>query len=224
MKYNKQLESDSANYHAFCYAVELAVKTQGENVEDSKIYEYPELLDAIINDTKAMGFDMSSEPKTGSILRALAASKPNGKFLEIGTGTGLSAAWILSGMDERSILTSVDNDLEAQNIAKKYLGHDNRIKFECQDGGSWLKENQSQEYDFIFADAWPGKFSDLDLALETLSVGGIYIIDDLLPQENWPEGHAPKIPRLMQDLEGRKNLVSTRMNWASGLMLVVKLC
>ena len=74
-------------------------------MEDHCIYEYPATLDLIINDTQKMGFDMASEPKTGSLLRALAASKPNGKFLELGTGTGLSAAWILSGMDKKSTLT-----------------------------------------------------------------------------------------------------------------------
>jgi len=26
-----------------------------------------------------------------------------------------------------------------------------------------------------------------------LSIGGIYIIDDLLPQDNWPEGHEEKL-------------------------------
>ena len=56
-------------------------------MEDHCIYEYPATLDLIINDTQKMGFDMASEPKTGSLLRALAASKPNGKFLELGTGT-----------------------------------------------------------------------------------------------------------------------------------------
>ena len=112
-------------------------------MEDHCIYEYPATLDLIINDTQKMGFDMASEPKTGSLLRALAASKPNGKFLELGTGTGLSAAWILSGMDKKSTFTSVDNDPEAQSIALKYLGHDPRIKFVCEDGGTWLEKNES---------------------------------------------------------------------------------
>ena len=193
-------------------------------MEDHCIYEYPATLDLIVNDTQKMGFDMASEPKTGSLLRALAASKPNGKFLELGTGTGLSAAWILSGMDKKSTLTSVDNDPEAQSIALKYLGHDPRIKFVCEDGGTWLEKNENQHYDFIFADAWPGKFSHLELLLNMLSIGGIYIIDDLLPQDNWPEGHAPRVLALMQEIESNPNLTSSRMAWASGLMLVTKIC
>ena len=31
--------------------------------------------------------------------------------------------------------------------------------------------------------------------------------DDLLPQPNWPEGHAPKIPALIENLETRSGFV-----------------
>ena len=49
--------------------------------------------------TQTAGFTMASDVLTCSLLRTLAASKPAGRFLELGTGTGLSTAWILDGMD-----------------------------------------------------------------------------------------------------------------------------
>jgi predicted O-methyltransferase YrrM len=36
----------------------------------------------------------------------------------------------------------------------------------------------------IFADAWPGKYSDLEKALKLVKPGGFYIIDDMLTQPN----------------------------------------
>ena len=42
--------------------------------------------------TGAARFGMPSEPRTGALLRALAATKPSGRLLEIGTGTGLARA------------------------------------------------------------------------------------------------------------------------------------
>jgi hypothetical protein len=48
------------------------------------------------------------------------------------------------------------------------------------------------------------------------------LIDDLLPQPNWPEGHAPKVPLLIDDLERRSEFVSVKLAWASGLMMVVR--
>lgn len=70
--------------------------------------------------------------------------------------------------------------------------------------------------------ARPGKFSHLDEALALLRPGGIYVIDDLLPQQNWPEGHAPKVPLLIDSSEDRPGFVTVRLAGGSGLMLVVR--
>ena len=191
-------------------------------MEDNRLQDTPKSLQGIIADTEVLGFDMPSEPKTGALLKTLAASKPNGRFLEIGTGTGLSTAWILAGMDSQSSLCSVDNAPEVQQIARNHLREDSRVDFICTDAESWLINNQDQAFDLIFADAWPGKFSRLDEALNLLALGGLYVIDDLLPQANWPEGHAPKVTVLMEEIENKEQFTSVRMAWASGLMLVTR--
>ena len=76
--------------------------------------------------------------------------------------------------------------------------------------------------DLIFADTWPGKYNHLEETLNLLKVGGIYIIDDMLPQENWPEGHENKAIGLMQNLAARNNFTITKMCWSTGLMICVK--
>jgi predicted O-methyltransferase YrrM len=70
----------------------------------------PTVIAAIDAAGKSIGFSMPSEPLTCSFLRVLAASKPGGNFLELGSGTGLSTAWILDGMDGDSRLTTIDNE------------------------------------------------------------------------------------------------------------------
>jgi predicted O-methyltransferase YrrM len=77
------------------------------------------------------------------------------------------------------------------------------------------------QFDLIFADAWPGKFSHLDEALSLLASGAFYVIDDLLPQPNWPEGHAPKVPKLIKTLEERKELHITKLDWSTGILIAV---
>ena len=59
-------------------------------------------------------------------------------------------------------------------------------------------------------------------ALACVRQGGFYVIDDLLPQENWPDGHAAKVDALIADLERRPGFAVVRLAWASGLMLVVR--
>lgn len=191
-------------------------------MNDLEITQRPPTLDAIRTDTERLGFTLSSEPKTGSLLRALAASKPSGRFLELGTGTGVGTAWLLDGMDEGSRLISVDSDSTVQAVAKRHLGHDRRVTFRLDDGGGFLEQTRDAQFDLIYADAWPGKFSHRDLALSLVKVGGIYFIDDLLPQPNWPEGHAPNVAALLRDLDSRPEFVRVKLEWASGLMMVVK--
>jgi predicted O-methyltransferase YrrM len=182
----------------------------------------PTAYSAIQEATKAAGFTMASDVLTGSLLRTLAASKPGGSFLELGTGTGLSTACILDGMDHQSTLTSIDNDPVFLQIAAQYLGVDNRLNLVLMDGEVWFAQNRHQKFDYIFADTWHGKYLLLDAALAMLKKGGLYIIDDMLPQENWPEGHEEKAATLIQDLEARADVFLTKLEWATGIIIAVK--
>jgi predicted O-methyltransferase YrrM len=183
---------------------------------------FPKAYQAIGEATNTSGFTMASDASACSLLRTLAASKPAGKFLELGTGTGLSTSWILDGMDAASTLVSVDNDAKFVAIAERFLGNDNRLKLTITDGGTWVEENRHNKFDYIFADTWHGKYLVLDEVLEMLNKGGIYIIDDMLPQPNWPDGHAQKAISLIAYLEERKDLLLTKQVWATGIILAVK--
>jgi len=190
-------------------------------MDDSEIHRVPAGIAGILRDTDALRFAMASEPRVGALLAALAASKPGGRFLELGTGTGHGTAWLLAGMDARSLLETVDSDPDVVAAAQRNLASDTRVTFHVMDGADFLRRSSNQ-FDLIYADAWPGKFSQLDEALSLLRPGGIYVIDDLLPQPNWPDGHAPKVPALIDDIERRAEFVTVRLAWASGLMLVVR--
>lgn len=189
---------------------------------DDILQQFPIHYQYILDATNASGFTMASDPHTCSLLRSLAASKPYGSFLELGTGTGLSTSWILDGMDRESILISIDNAAEYLDIAKQFLSDDKRLKLVLADGEEWLKENRRRKFDFIFADTWHGKYLMLEETLAMLNKGGIYIIDDMLPQPNWPEGHPEKATQLIKDLEAREDLILTKLVWASGIIIAVK--
>ena len=191
-------------------------------MDDTRNLAEPAILKAIAVETQALGFEMASDSLTGSLLRTLAASRVAGVFLELGTGTGLSAAWILEGMDRHSTLVSVDNDPPVVAVAERHLGHDNRVRFHVSDGAEFLRSLQGQTFDFIFADTWPGKYDHLEEALALLKPGGIYIIDDMLPQPNWPEGHDRKVSRLIATLEACEKLFLTKLHWSTGLIVCTR--
>ena len=183
----------------------------------------PKTYTDIVESTKSSGFTMASDILTCSLLRTLAASKSSGKFLELGTGTGLSTSWILDGMDNKSSLISIDNEPLFLEIAKNKLGIDNRLSLILTDGGMWVEENKSQKFDYIFADTWHGKYLLLDEVLSMLNKGGLYIIDDMLSQPNWPEGHQEKAKKLVAYLESREDLLLTKQVWATGIIIAVKI-
>ena len=191
-------------------------------MNDTDIRHQPAAVADIAADTAALSFNMMSEAKVGALLAVLATSKPGGRVLELGTGTGHGTAWLLSGMNATATLDSVDTDEAVVAVARRHLGADGRVTFHVADGAAFLTRDSLQPYDLIYADAWPGKFSHLDEALSLLRPGGVYVIDDLLPLGNWPEGHAPRVPVLIDDIECRSEFSTVRLAWASGLMLVVR--
>ncbi|MCR9262915.1 MAG: class I SAM-dependent methyltransferase [Flavobacteriaceae bacterium] len=178
---------------------------------------------ALLAKSKEMGFSMSSDMGVGSLLRTLVASKSNGNFLELGTGVGLSLAWMVQGMDKKSHVISVDNDTELIQIAKAFFQDEPRLELVCADGGEWLESYEGDSFDLIFADAWPGKYSHLENALALLNIGGFYVIDDMSRQPNWPVGHEDKANQLIELLEKRKDITITKMDWSTGLIVAVKI-
>lgn len=191
-------------------------------MNDRDINRTPAAVDAILSDTNALGFDMISEAKVGALLAVLAASKPGGRLLELGTGTGHGTAWLLSGMDPTSRLDTVDTDPAVVAVARRHLASDGRVTFHIADGAEFIERAPRGQFDLIYADAWPGKFTHLDEVLALLRPGGMYVIDDLLPQPNWPDGHAAKVPVLIDNLDRRNELASVKLAWASGLMVAVR--
>jgi predicted O-methyltransferase YrrM len=182
----------------------------------------PTLLASLIADTRAADFPMASEELVGALLRTLAASKPGGRFLEIGTGTGLATVWLLDGMDEQAHLTSIEADGQWAAIAAKHLRHDSRLTLLVADAFSWFGGQPANSYDLVFADAMPGKFDGFDQLWRLLKRGGLYVIDDLLPQANWPAGHQTRVDNLIAELDSRADARAARMSWASGVVIMTK--
>tara|TARA_B100001245_G_C22881049_1_gene423713 strand:+ start:801 stop:1376 length:576 start_codon:yes stop_codon:yes gene_type:complete len=183
----------------------------------------PKHLIALEEKCQEVGFTQPSDRAIGFLLRTLIASKPGGQFLELGTGIGLSFAWLVDGMDSKSSLVSLDNNEELTTIVKSFYPNNDHVTIHCTDGESWIDEHKDQQFDLIFADTWPGKYNHLDEVLNMVKVGGFYIIDDLDEQPNWPEGHAQKAANLITHLKSLSNFTFTHMTgWSTGVMIGVR--
>lgn len=191
-------------------------------MNDSQIKDIPKIHAAIAHKSKEIGFSMPSDLYIGTLLKTLVASKPQGDFLELGTGIGLSLSWMVDGMDADSRLTTIDNDPDLVVIAQEYFGEDKRVEIVCADGSQWIEHHKEMRFDLIFADAWPGKYSEVDEVLAMVKVGGFYVIDDMSVQPNWPEGHEQHVDKLVAYLEQRDDFNLTKMNWSTGLIIAAR--
>ncbi len=165
---------------------------------------------------------MPSDVYIGTLLKSLCASKPDGNFLELGTGMGLSLAWMIEGMDSNSKVTSVDNNPELIALAKGFFQGDKRLSLLCTEGEDWIPTYEGEKFDLIFADAWPGKYSHLKETLDLLKRGGFYVVDDLRQQPNWPDGHQENVDSFLKYMEERKDFAITKMDWSTGVLIAVK--
>lgn len=119
-------------------------------------------------------------------------------ILEIGTGSGYSTCWLLSGLTSKGKITTIEIDKKTQHIAKKnllkYFPHSHqRVKWLLGDAKKVLT-GIKDKHDLIFLD---GKKGDYDQYFKLankklLNPRGIIVCDDVF----WYQQHRNEIIHL----------------------------
>ncbi len=130
------------------------------------------------------GFTASSLPEVGRLLAVLAAALPGGRFAEIGSGCGAGAAWIASGMASNATLVTIDSDAGRAGAVRLLFADDPRIQVLH---GDWRELAGHGLFQLVFADGGRAKAEHPDVVVDLLAPGGIAVLDDLTPEEHWPE-------------------------------------
>jgi len=151
----------------------------------------PELVERARRLAAEMQFKRSSIPEIGGLLATLAASRPAGRLAEIGTGTGMGAAWIVSAMGpEASFVTVEADDERAAACAGLFAGAPN-VRVLC---GNWHDVLPAEApFDLLFFDGGGWKRSppaqmraESGRALDLVVPGGVVVMDNLTPEHLWP--------------------------------------
>lgn len=117
---------------------------------------------------------------TGSVLRLLAAAGGAKAVVELGTGAGVSALWLMRGMRPDGILTTVDPETEHQRLAKQSLlegGYGSgRVRLIAGHALEVLPRLSDGAYDLVFCDALRSENTDyLTAAMRLLRPGGLVV-------------------------------------------------
>lgn len=104
-----------------------------------------------------LGVDAIS-PAVGAQTAVIAAASGAQSILEVGTGTGVSGLWLLSGAPAAT-LTSIDNEIDHQQHARISFAEAgimaNRIRLITGKAGEVLPRMNENSYDIVFIDADP---------------------------------------------------------------------
>lgn len=124
-------------------------------------------------------------PGAGAIVRTLAAAIDAKNVVEIGTGAGVSALWLLDGMHPDGVLTSVDIEAEHQLIAKDAISQagiaPNRVRLINGRADEVLDRLTESAYDIVLIAGKPADLNgNIARALTLLRIGGVLIIDRAL--------------------------------------------
>lgn len=98
-------------------------------------------------------------PAVGALLSLLARLTGGKAVAEVGTGAGVSGLWLLSGMPDNGVLTTIDVEPEHQRIAKQAFAEAgigaSRTRLIGGRAQDVLPRLADESYDLVFLDADP---------------------------------------------------------------------
>jgi predicted O-methyltransferase YrrM len=156
----------------------------------------PPLVEKAQRLADTVGFASSSRPSTGRLLRLLTSLFPHGRIGETGSGCGVGAAWVVSGLADSASFITVERDTERATAVARLFEPYRNVRVLADD---WRAVLPFGPFDLLFADGGPQlkgapdglrqiARDDVDLVLGALRLGGLLVLDDLGPEEDWPAG------------------------------------
>lgn len=147
----------------------------------------PPLVEKALALSAELGFDRSCTEEVGRLLHVLAASRGRERVAEIGTGTGVGAAWIVSALLPRIPFFTSELDDERAAAATALFADDPNVHVLAGDWRELLPPEAP--FDLVFFDAakQAQPQTDGELVVGLLAPGGIAVLDDLTPGRAGPD-------------------------------------
>jgi predicted O-methyltransferase YrrM len=141
----------------------------------------PPLVERALALTERLGFERSCIPEVGRLLHVLAAARGRARVAEIGTGTGVGAAWILSALPPEVPFFTAELDDERAAAAAELFRDDPQVRVLEGDWRELLPPEAP--FDLVFFDAAKQlrPREDGELVIGLLAPGGVAVLDDLTP-------------------------------------------
>ncbi len=171
-------------------------------------------------------------PAGGATLRMLAAATQAHSVVEVGTGAGVSGLYLLAGMTDDGVLTSVDIEGEHQRAAKEAFGEagiaTTRYRLINGSAAEVLPRLREESYDIVFVDADKSAYGVYyEQALRLLRPGGVMAFDNALwhdrvadPSQRDPD--TVTLRDLSKTVRDDNRLLATLLPVGDGLLVATK--
>lgn len=180
----------------------------------------------------ALGSAEPVGPGTGALLRVLAAAVGARHVMAVGGGAGTSGLWLLGGMPEDGVLTSIDVDPEHSRATKEAfaaagVAHQ-RFRVITGRAADVLPRMSDGAYDLVLVDADKAAYPDhVEHAIRLLRPGGVLVLDDMLGNDKVADPAARDsettiLRDLGKALRDDEHLVSALVPVGEGLLIAVK--
>lgn len=180
--------------------------------------ELPELVRRANELTARMGFEASCAPEVGRLLRVLAGSVQRGTIGEIGSGCGVGAAWLASGLRPGVRFVTVEIDRERAEAVGELFSWEPGVRVIW---GDWRLILEQGPFALLFADAKAAKAQEPEALVGALQPGGVVLLDDLTPEDQWPEEWRGKPDEVREFWLNHPHLVATELLIAPGSAVIL---
>jgi predicted O-methyltransferase YrrM len=135
----------------------------------------PPLVRWALAGAEAIGFEQSCSQEMGRLLHVLAAQVRSGRIGELGTGSGVGAAWMASALEPDAELVTVEHDDRLAHRAAQLFGDLSNVTVVA---GDWSELAARAPFELVFCDTVVPKLEAVDATIELLAPGAIVVLDD----------------------------------------------
>ena len=149
--------------------------------------DLPEIVQRAFSVSRKAGYVSFCRNETGRLLAALAATR-EGTMAEFGTGCGVGTAWLRSGVRGDARILTAELDEKLADAAAEIFTDDPQVEVRSADWATLLDQGP---FSLLFLDSGRdagGRSPEVgvDQVADLLEEGGIVVLDDFTPCEQWP--------------------------------------
>ena len=157
--------------------------------------DLPEVVSRAFAVSRKAGYVSFCRNETGRLLATLAATR-GGTLAEFGTGTGVGTAWLRSGVRGDAKIVTAELNPKLAGAAAEIFEDDPQVEVLAAD---WSTLTDKGPFSLLYLDSGDPSAVRVDAVADLVDRGGIVVLDDFTPCEQWPPVFHGRVDTLREE-------------------------